>query len=140
MVSNWINGGPQSSRLHCKSLIKVLINQSPLRTTTSRTREENKGNCHEEDRRAGRINVVIEPIRPRLEHPTIRLNPGNLVMLRPIPRIWSPAKIHPASSEHEHPIARLQLAKNSKEATHFQSRWRQESIQSSRKEAVKGRG
>jgi hypothetical protein len=58
-------------------------------------------NCHEEDRRAGRIDVVIEPIRPRLEHPAICLNPGNLVVLRPIPGIWSPAKIHPASSEHE---------------------------------------
>jgi len=40
-----------------------------------------RGNCHEEDGGAGRVNVVIQPFRPRLEHSSICLNPGNLVVL-----------------------------------------------------------
>jgi hypothetical protein len=51
------------------------------------------------DVRAGSMSI-----RPCLEHTAIRLNPGNLNVVRLVPRIGSPAKMDPAISEHD-PIA-----------------------------------
>jgi hypothetical protein len=72
MESNWSDSGPKSSRLHCKTLIKELIkvhSKPPLFVPYKEKERKYKcsfcspdvkrRNCHEEDGRAGRVNVVI---------------------------------------------------------------------------------
>jgi hypothetical protein len=58
-----------------------------------------RGDAHEEDGRARRVDVVVHPARPRRQHLPIRLDPHDLVMLLPA----LPARSHDLHVEGVHP-------------------------------------